>query len=325
MKALLERIGGLRVLVVGDVMLDHYIWGDATRISPEAPVPVITVERDTYGPGAAANVALNCVDLGAEVTLVGPFGDDEPGRRLESILTEKGTVVPSFCRRSSCATVLKTRVVVRGQQLCRLDREDPPQAYALDARRVVEHLEMLLSEVDVAIVSDYAKGAVSEVLLEKIVKLAAASKTFLALDPKPSRPLAFSGVDLLTPNRSEALQLAGLTLSRHEDFPAEAVCAAIWERHRPRNLVVTLGADGMLLSRKGECVERIPTYAQEVFDVSGAGDTSVAALTLALAAEASLQEAAHFANTAAGVVVGKLGAATVTPEELLAFPANPVN
>ncbi|MGF1449630.1 MAG: bifunctional heptose 7-phosphate kinase/heptose 1-phosphate adenyltransferase [Opitutales bacterium] len=325
MKALVERIAGLRVLVVGDVMLDHYVWGDATRISPEAPVPVISVERDTYGPGAAANVALNCVDLGAEVTLVGPYGDDEAGRRLEGILTHKGAVLPAFCRRQSCATVLKTRVVVRSQQLCRLDREDPPQAYALDAPEVVEHLEMLLSEVDVAIASDYAKGALSETLLAKLVTLAAASQTFLALDPKPSRPLAFSGVDLLTPNRSEALQLAGLTLARHEAFPEEAVCAAIWERHRPRNLVITLGADGMLLSREGKCIERIPTYAREVFDVSGAGDTSVAALTLALAAKASLQEAAHFANTAAGVVVGKLGAATVTPGELLAFHANPVS
>ncbi|MGF1484164.1 MAG: bifunctional heptose 7-phosphate kinase/heptose 1-phosphate adenyltransferase [Opitutales bacterium] len=324
MRDLLKQVARLRVLVVGDVMLDHYIWGDASRISPEAPVPVVTVERDVYGAGAAANVALNCVDLGAEATLAGPIGADAAGTRLQALLVERGAQLAPFCVREGTPTVVKTRVVVRGQQLCRLDREAAPPVYSLDAANCLDALSEWVSECDTVIVSDYAKGAVSEKLLDHLVRESRSENTFLAVDPKPSRPLAFRGVDLLTPNRAEALQLAGISIGRHEDFPAEAVCAAIWQTYAPRNLVITLGSEGMLLSREGRCLERIPTFAREVFDVSGAGDTSVAALALGLTAGASLPEAARFANTAAGVVVGKLGAATVTPDELLSFGSNPV-
>jgi bifunctional ADP-heptose synthase (sugar kinase/adenylyltransferase) len=254
---LLRRLRRLRILVVGDVMLDHYIWGDATRISPEAPVPVIDIARDSWTAGGAANVALNLASLGARCTVVGRFGNDESGRRL--------------------------------------------------------------AECDAVILSDYAKGILNNTVLRELTRLARSAGKLIALDPKPRRGLAFEGLDLITPNKREALQLAGLEPSPHTPFPAAEVCARLHERHATRHLVVTLGEEGMLLSTGGKVRKVIPTAAREVFDVSGAGDTALAGLVLALAAGSSLEQAAHFANAAAGVVVGKLGTATVTPGELTAY------
>lgn len=313
----LDAVRRVRVLVVGDVMLDHYIWGDATRISPEAPVPVVQVDRETYTAGGAANVALNIRALGAQATLFGRVGEDDNGRRLADLLREHGVRVAEggVCR--AVPTIVKTRVVCRNQQLCRLDREAHPEAFTLEAKDVHEHIAPLLRDVDALVLSDYAKGLLTTESIAAIQGLPERPK-LIALDPKPRRTVAYSGLDLMTPNRSEALQLAGLGEDGH-GFPAEAVCKRIHERCRPARLVVTLGGEGMLLSENGKVLEHIPTVAREVFDVSGAGDTVIAALTMALAAGLTLPQAARFANTAAGVVVGKLGTATATPEELLAY------
>ncbi len=315
-RAILDKFAGLRMLVVGDVMLDHYIWGDATRISPEAPVPVVHVFRDTYTAGGAANVALNLRGLGATVELAGCAGDDEPGRRLHSILQTDGVAFDAAWLAPSLPTILKTRVLVQKQQLCRIDREEKPAAYAEAAAARLAALVEAVGQADAVIISDYAKGMLGAELWEALLKAAHEKGCLLALDPKPRRRLAFSGPDLLTPNRSEALQLAGLESDPHDLFPAEEVCRLIWEKYRPKNLVITLGAEGMLLSREGRVEKTIPTVAQEVFDVSGAGDTVIATLTAALAAGADLETAAHLANVAAGVVVGKVGTVAVTLEEL---------
>ncbi len=322
MKALLQKIREKRVLVVGDVMLDHYIHGDATRISPEAPVPVVNVMRDRRVAGGAANVALNLRSLGAAVSLCGIFGNDEAGAELEKILSENGVAFPPAFRRDGAQTIIKSRVVVRNQQLCRIDREQPPSAYALNAPDIRAALRAEISRADAVIVSDYAKGAVDMPLLTDVLAAAGTRNLLVALDPKPRRRLPFENLGLITPNRNEAIELAeiGNEISGNE-FPAEEICRRIWEKHHPKLLVVTLGADGMLLSREGKVEKLIPTYAREVFDVSGAGDTVIASLTLALAAGADLESAAHFANTAAGIVVGKFGTATVSPEEILAFGA----
>ncbi len=320
MKSLLEKISSLRLLVVGDVMLDHYIHGDATRISPEAPVPVVNVVRDRYVAGGAANVALNVCALGAKSVLCGLCGDDEAGRRLRSILQDRGIeYATEFCR-NELATIIKSRVVVRNQQLCRIDRELPPERYALTSGAAREKLFAEIEKVDALIISDYAKGAIDLELLTQIVAQAERRRLLVALDPKPRRRLPFKNIGLITPNKNEAIELADMQneISQGE-FPAEEICARIWEKHKPRDLVITLGADGMLLSREGKILRHIPTFAREVFDVSGAGDTVIAALTLALAAGAELDTAAHFANTAAGIVVGKFGTATASPEEILAF------
>jgi D-glycero-beta-D-manno-heptose-7-phosphate kinase len=314
-KALLMRITGLRVLVIGDLMLDHYIWGDATRISPEAPVPVVDIARDSWTGGGAANVGLNIAALGARCAVFGVVGADEHGTRLRAILREKGieVIVPP----GKAATIVKTRVLVQHQQLCRLDRESPPGAYAVDPSRAARLLSRAIKASDAVVLSDYAKGLLTDGLVARVTRLARDSGAFIALDPKPRHPLAFHGLDLITPNKREALQLAGLEPGPGAPFPAAEVCARLHERYATRNLVVTLGEEGMLLGSGGRVLKAIPTAAREIFDVSGAGDTALAGLVLALASGAGLEEAAHFANVAAGVVVAKLGTATVSPRELL--------
>jgi len=318
-RALLKKISRLRILVIGDIMLDHYVWGDATRISPEAPVPVVEIKRDSYTPGGAANVALNCSALGAQASIAGFMGDDEAGRHLQALLKERG--VKPVSTSGSGMTIIKTRVILQSQQLCRLDRESPPPAYRMPAASAARLLAREIAVCDAVIFSDYAKGLLTDDLVSTISARARAAGKLVALDPKPKNPLCFSDLDLITPNRREAAQLAGIELSSHEPFPAEEICRRLHERYRIRNLVITLSEDGMLLSRDGSVLKQIPTAAREVFDVSGAGDTSIAALVLALAAGADLETAAHFANAASGVVVGKLGTATVTPDELLAYTA----
>ncbi len=317
LKPLLRRIARLRILVVGDVMLDHYIWGDATRISPEAPVPVIDIARDTWTAGGAANVALNLASLGANCTVAGYIGEDEAGQRLSTILHDKR--IATIPTPGAAPTIVKTRVLVQHQQLCRLDREAPPGAYEIPAGRVDALLAKAVAACDAVILSDYAKGILNDTVVARVSQLARKAGKFIALDPKPKRSLAFHGLDLITPNKRESLQLAGMELAPHARFPAAEVCARLHERYATRHLVVTLGEEGMLLSADGRVQKVIPTAAREVFDVSGAGDTSLAGLVLALCAGAPLETAAHFANAAAGVVVGKLGTATVSPTELVAY------
>ncbi len=312
--ALLQKIARLRVLVIGDMMLDHYIWGDATRISPEAPVPVVDIARDSWTAGGAANVALNLASLGARCTVGGFIGNDEYGARLTTIL--HGKKIATINTPGVAATIVKTRVLVQHQQLCRLDREAAPSAYRVHPSQVDELFAKAIAAADAIILSDYAKGILSEELVARVTKLAQAGGKFVALDPKPKRNLEFRGLDLITPNKRESLQLAGIDWTPHTPFPAAEVCARLHERYGTKYLVITLGEDGMLLSADGKILKTIPTAAREVYDVSGAGDTSLAALVLALAAGRSLEDAALFANAAAGVVVGKLGTATVTPKEL---------
>lgn len=317
LKPLLRRITHLRILVVGDVMLDHYIWGDATRISPEAPVPVIDIARDTWTAGGAANVALNLASLGARCTVAGYIGDDEAGHRLTTLL--HGKRIETIATPGKAPTIVKTRVLVQHQQLCRLDREAPPGSYEIPTGRVDALLAKAVADCDAVILSDYAKGILNDAVVARVSQLARKAGKFVALDPKPKRNLAFHGLDLITPNKRESLQLAGMELAPHAKFPAVEVCARLHERFATRHLVVTLGEEGMLLSAGGRVQKVIPTAAREVFDVSGAGDTALAGLVLALCAGAPLETAAHFANAAAGVVVGKLGTATVSPEELVAY------
>lgn len=319
MEALLEKIHHLKVVVIGDLMLDHYIWGDTTRISPEAPVPVVNAIKDTYKAGGAANVALNITSLGAKAELCGWLGQDEPGERLMHIVGDAGVVIDPWFKKRELSTIVKTRVMVRNQQLCRIDRDGYPEAYAMTDPAILDFLKRRMEGAEAIILSDYAKGVIDQTLSDALIEHARKSGVFVAQDPKPRRQLRVVGVNLFTPNRAEALELSGITLEPGQAFPADEVCKRIWEKYRPENLVITLGAEGMLLSKAGGCFKIIPTYAREVFDVSGAGDTVIAALTVALAAGAGLEEAAHFANTAAGVVVGKVGTATATPAEILNY------
>lgn len=317
--AILHRFSSLRFLVIGDLMLDHYIWGDVNRISPEAPVPVVHAARDSHTAGGAANVALNLASLGARASLVGVLGADANAETLLNLLGAAGIDSSGCIRCESTSTIVKTRVIVRTQQLCRIDREAPRVTYAIDAfPETAGLLDRLICGVDAIILSDYAKGMITQGLLDQVFKIAAEHGKLLAVDPKPSRHLRFRGAGLITPNRHEALELAGLVEpALGEPYPLEEACRLIHEKYAPELLVITLGADGMAICRNGEIIQNLPTRAREVFDVSGAGDTVIATFTAALAAGASAVEAAHFANLAAGIVVSKVGTATATPEEFL--------
>ena len=296
-------------------MLDKYVWGDASRLSPEAPVPVVRVSRETAVAGGAANVAFNLAALGAQVSLFGRVGRDSDGARLRELLASGGVSLVEGSE-TGAPTIVKTRVVCRRQQVCRLDAEAEPSAYALSPDDVARHVAPAAAEADAILLSDYAKGLLDAAAIRAILALPR-RPSVVTLDPKPRAGDDYSGVSLMTPNRSEAMRLAGLDDVPGE-CPAEAVCAAIHARFAPDKLVVTLGPDGMLLSEGGRPVERMPTFAREVFDVSGAGDTVIAAMTAALSAGVPLADAARFANAAAGVVVGKLGTAVAAPEEIIA-------
>ena len=313
MNELLERIKSLRLLVIGDVMLARYVRGEVSRISPEAPVPVLHVDCEDSVAGGAANVGLNAANLGATVDLGGAFGQDEAGERLLALLFERGIACDPAFVSSQAPTICKTRVMAGNQQICRVDREESHQAYAPNLDALSELLAEKARNADAVIVSDYAKGFVNDELLS----LLRSEAKFLAVDPKPRRCLNYDSPDLMTPNKVESLQLAGLERGDFGEFPADAIAAAIHDSHRPHRLAVTLGADGMLLIENGKVIQRIPTAAREVFDVSGAGDTVIAAMTLALAAKSTFEEASAFANLAAGIVVAKVGTATVSPEEIL--------
>jgi len=317
---LLKKIGRLRILVVGDVMLDHYLWGDATRISPEAPVPVAHISRETHTVGGAANVANNVAALGAKVEVVGAIGRDANAKKLCAYLHERHIAFDQRFSNAALKTITKTRVIVRNQQLCRLDQEDPPSAYRQRLGAAdLQAIEEKIAKVDGIILSDYAKGMITTALIERITGIARKHGKWVSLDPKPPNVVEFSDLDLVTPNRKEAIELSGLSFGSDEEVDLDRIYTAICAKYRPRNLVITLGAGGMLISQKSGPPKVIPTAARQVYDVSGAGDTVIAALTLAMTAGADLEEAADFANAAAGVVVGKVGTAVVTPEELIAY------
>ena len=315
MKDLLNQIKRLRVLVIGDVMLDRYVIGDVHRISPEAPVPIVTVSNEKIVAGGAANVALNAVGLGASVEVCGWFGEDNQGENLKLILSEKKVVVDDAFSFSGAPTISKTRVTSSNQQICRVDRESPPNTYKPDLNLLKDILVPKVKSADVVIVSDYGKGFITDSLLSIIRE----GSTFMAVDPKPSRLLDYKQPDLLTPNRLEALELSGRSRLVKDDFPKEKIVKEIFDKFSPIKLAITLGADGMLLAEKGEIQSTIPTAAKEVFDVSGAGDTVIAVLSMALVAGGTFEQSAQLANIAAGVVVGKVGTATVINDEILSL------
>jgi rfaE bifunctional protein kinase chain/domain len=317
---LLEGLVSVKVLIIGDVMLDHYVWGDVQRISPEAPVPVVHVNRDTYTAGGAANVALNLANLGVKTSIIGHCANDDAGRRLKKIFSDNKIVSILPATESSVPTIIKTRVIIRGQQLCRIDREASRELYNVEERTGFNDLlEAEIASADAVIISDYAKGVVTQSLINKILDNTRHKDGSLltAIDPKPSRRLNFSGIGLLTPNRNEALELAEQPAGHPDDvYPLDEICNSIHDKYHPRLLVVTLGAEGMAICSEGAVLKKLPTEARQVFDVSGAGDTVIAILTASLAAGASPFDAATLANIAAGCVVSHMGTAPITFDEL---------
>jgi D-beta-D-heptose 7-phosphate kinase/D-beta-D-heptose 1-phosphate adenosyltransferase len=312
-----------RVLVVGDAMLDHFIWGSVARISPEAPVPVVDFERESFMPGGAANVARNLTALRVPTELLGAVGRDPAASQLKGLLNEYHIGCHGLLGNGRRSTTVKTRIVAHKQQVVRIDRETRDGLGEALTHRLIAAVQAMMAGTAAIIVGDYGKGVVTQPLLDEIKRLCRRHGVWLSVDPKPVHRLDLAGLSLITPNRKEAFELAKLPDETRQNDPfADAnlmrVADLLLNELRPAVLLITLGELGMLLCRHGEKPFHIPTVAQEVFDVSGAGDTVIASFTLAIAAGASPLEAAILSNHAAGIVVGKIGTATVTPEELLA-------
>jgi D-glycero-beta-D-manno-heptose-7-phosphate kinase len=321
-KQILSAAHATRILVVGDVMLDQFIWGGVSRISPEAPVPVVDFSRESFMPGGAANVARNLVSLATPAELFGAIGNDDAARKLQKLLAEQNIGCTGLVKNSARHTSIKTRIVAHQQQVVRIDRETRGALDAKTTAKLLAEFKTKLSKADAVIVGDYGKGVVTQPLLNEIKSLCRERGVWLSLDPKPVHHLNLSNLSLITPNRKEAFELADLSDDTKNENPfADKNLMLVAERLlnelRPAVLLITLGELGMLLCQRGQKPFHIPTVAQEVFDVSGAGDTVIATFSLAIAAGASPIEAAILSNHAAGIVVGKVGTAITTPEELL--------
>jgi D-glycero-beta-D-manno-heptose-7-phosphate kinase len=305
------------ILIVGDMILDRYILGKVNRISPEAPVPVVDVTSESYMLGGAANVANNIIALGGNVTVSGVIGKDRPGDVVRELLAEAGIRSDGLIEDNRPTTV-KARVIAQNQQVVRFDRED---CRKLDGKPLAEFLEYIrksLPQFDAVIISDYRKGVVSAPLVKAIVKFARQNKTFVAVDPKVGHFHLYKNVSIITPNIMEASQGSGIEI-RDESSLLRAG-RALLAKLACKSVLITRGEEGMsLFEREGRSVRitHIPTVAVKVFDVTGAGDTVIAAFTLAHVAGASLHDSAIISNHAAGIVVGEVGAAVTTPERLI--------
>ena len=324
---LLSAFQSKRLLVIGDLMLDEFLWGKVSRISPEAPVPVVEIVKEEYFPGGAANVARNLAEFSKGVRIMGVTGVGLHADQLKGLLTGEGINVETVQSHACYQTVVKTRIIARQQHVVRIDREKKQRLQPEHAAAALAQLDALLPEIDAIIIEDYGKGMFAQEFATAICERAHRAGMILAVDPNPLNPLAWQHVTVIKPNRAEAFASAGLPSMEPVDPPTDdaallEVGRMLSEKWDTDNLLITLGEHGVLLFRHDAPPYHAPTRAQKVFDVSGAGDTVIALFTLALSAGASPAEAAEIANHASGIVVGKLGTATVTPGELLAsFPA----
>ncbi len=314
-RALITAFRRANVLVVGDVMLDEFIWGKVSRISPEAPVPVVWVQSESLMPGGASNVANNVRALGGSVDIAGLVGADAWGGRLVSELRKRRIGTNGLLRDPARPTTVKTRVIAHHQQVVRVDREQPTPLSAAQTKRLIDAVRKQLPRADAMIIEDYGKGVVSRAFLEAVIPMARRQRKLVTVDPKEEHFDLYRRVTTLTPNRVEAGIMVGRELSTEADVTRAG--QALVRRLGAESVLMTLGEDGMALFERSGRRTRIPTVAQEVFDVAGAGDTVIATFTLALASGATMPEAAVLANYAAGIVVGKLGVAVATPTELL--------
>jgi D-beta-D-heptose 7-phosphate kinase/D-beta-D-heptose 1-phosphate adenosyltransferase len=311
---LLGRARAIHVLVIGDAMLDRYVEGTVRRISPEAPVPVVHVTRERMALGGAANVAAGVVALGATCALVGAAGDDEAGSRLREELEAAGIPADAMVSTPGRPTIQKTRILGGGQQMLRVDREEPGPLSAEAGRDLIARAVSEVERADVVVFQDYDKGTVTPALARRLIDATAERDVPSVVDPKLRHFFEFRGATVFKPNRQELAAGLGIEDRAIEGLDLPAVLA----RLGVHNLLLTLGREGMVLvGRDVDGVERVPSVAQEVFDVTGAGDTVLAVASVALAAGASLVDAARLATVAAGLGVSRPGAVSITADELL--------
>ncbi len=303
-----------RVLVIGDLMIDEYLWGKVDRISPEAPVQVVSIIQEDYTLGGAGNVVNNLVSLGAQVSVCGIIGTGDNGKLLVDKLDELGVEHEGVLQDASRPTIKKTRIIAENQHVLRVDRESKKEISEQTRSAIVMFAENKIPDVDVVLVSDYGKGLITKRLLSRLAACAKKEKKIIIADPKGIDFSKYSGVSILTPNKKEASQASGIEIS--DDASLLSAGRKILQHVQIDNLLITCGKDGMVLFEKNELPYSIPAKAKQVYDVSGAGDTVIAVLGLALATGASYKDGAAIANVAAGIVVGKVGTATVSIKEL---------
>ncbi len=313
MKDIFRKFNKTAVLVIGDLMVDQYIWGKVKRISPEAPVPVVEVTEENMLLGGAANVAHNIVSLGGKVFIAGTIGRDDIGKILINKLSEKGLDTGGIVLDGSRPTTVKTRVIAHSQQVVRFDREVKADIGKSTLSLILEYVHSCLPGIKGIIISDYCKGLITRTLIKKLIEITG-SKVFIAVDPKIGHFDYYRGVSLITPNINEASFGSGIDITDRKTLISAG--SVLMKKLQCGSLVITRGDEGMTLFEKSGAVIDIPTCAREVYDVSGAGDTVIAALTLCRSAGIKLKDAAIIANHAAGVVVGKMGTSVATQQEI---------
>ena len=310
---LLDRFANVRALVIGDLMLDRYIWGQVQRISPEAPIPVVRVTKESLHAGGAANVAMNIRALGGQVATCGIVGKDSDGRRLLQSINAIGSDIAGIIASRATQTISKTRIIAHNQQVVRLDREHEDIDSRLRAR-LRAFIVSQIDQFDAVIVSDYGKGAIDQELLTLLMELRKQRRFLYLIDPKRRNFPYYQGASLVKPNREEAGLASGLEILGEESlYQAGDQLLRMWQAEA---ILVSRGEEGMSLFRTGKPPRHFPATAREVYDVTGAGDTVLATCALALGAGANMEEAIILANHAAGIVVGKVGTAVVNPQEL---------
>jgi D-glycero-beta-D-manno-heptose-7-phosphate kinase len=322
LRQILDRAPTKRILVIGDLMLDEFVWGKVGRISPEAPVPVVEVTGESFFPGGAANVARNLREFVDGISIIGMIGNDRSAQQLRELLANGKIDVSDAVEYKKFQTIVKTRIIARNQQVVRVDREKITPPSNKHIARVVTAVRKRLKDVDAIIFEDYGKGFLAAGLVSQIAREARAAKKIVTADPNPHNLIDWSGMTAVKPNRAEAFLAAGIPnrdadLAPRKDVDLVRAGKELIRKWGTQYLLITLGEHGMMFFEKGNRPHHIPTKARAVFDVSGAGDTAIAMFTLALVCNATPLEAAQIANYASAVVVGKLGTATVTRDELI--------
>ncbi|HEY4271606.1 MAG TPA: PfkB family carbohydrate kinase [Candidatus Udaeobacter sp.] len=323
LQEILQRAGARRITVIGDLMLDEFVWGKVGRISPEAPVPVVEVTGESFYPGGAANVARNLREFVDRVSVIGIIGNDPSGRQLRELLAAQDIDTSNVVGDDDFRTIVKTRIIALHQQVVRVDREKIVAPSAAQIEKAVAAVRDGIRETDAIIFEDYGKGFVTSELVTQISREARAAGKIVAADPNPRHSVNWHGVTVVKPNRTEAFLAAGVPWRDPEEAPEkdvdlERAGEALLKQWETKYVLITLGEHGMMLFQKNETPHYIPTKARQVFDVSGAGDTAIALFTLGLVCGATPIEAAEIANYGSAVVVSKLGTATVTRDELIA-------
>ncbi|MBW2060387.1 MAG: D-glycero-beta-D-manno-heptose-7-phosphate kinase [Deltaproteobacteria bacterium] len=316
----IDRFSEVKILIIGDVMMDEFIWGTVERISPEAPVPVVNVTRETRVLGGAGNVINNVVSVGGQAMLAGVVGPDRMGRRIISMLQDLGSSPDGIFIDENRPTTIKTRIVAQAQQVVRFDREKKDSLKSKMTEKILNFLNELADSLDAVIISDYGKGVISLELMDGVRQSLEGQNVIITVDPQINHFLFYRNVTAITPNHYEAGAGVGVKIDSEESL--EQAGNMLMDGLNLASVLITRGEQGMALFERDLSPVHIPVVARDVFDVSGAGDTVIAALTLGLAAGLSFQEAAALSNFAAGIVVGKIGTAAVTAEELKAAVIN---